>query len=465
MTVTPDNLSSNADWGPAEIIELLDSRSITHVKIGLTDTDGVLRGKYMSRAKFLSSLEKGLGFCDVVFGWDSNDQLFDQPGYTGWHTGYPDAQVRIVPETWREIPDEPNTLFFLCELAPDPADAPSVCPRGVLKHVIQRAEAKGFHPYAALEYEFFLFDETPDSVREKFYRNLKPITPGYFGYSVLRSSVWSDFYHDLLAACETMRMPIEGLHTETGPGVLEAAITVDKALEAADRGTLFKTFTKVIAQKRDMMATFMARWSPDYPGQSGHVHVSLQDDQGNSVFYDPNGEHGMSQTMRHFLGGVQALLPEFLAMIAPTLNSYTRLVPGFWAPTNANWGVENRTTALRVIGGSPKSQRIESRVPAADANPYLALAATLGAGLWGIEHELEPSDRIIGNAYDAPAPEGSTFPATLWESAQNLRGSEAARSLFGDAFVDHFAQSREWEEREFRRHTTDWELARYFEII
>lgn len=460
MTIKPETIRETGD-----IAELLDARSITHIKIGLTDTDGVLRGKYLSREKFLASLEKGLGFCDVLFGWDSSDHLFDQPGYTGWQTGYPDAKVRIVPESCRDIPGEPHTLFFLCELAPDPADAPSVCPRGVLKHVIGRAEEKGFHPFAALEYEFFLFDETPDSVREKGFRNLKPITPGNFGYSILRSSVWSDFYRDLLAACETMRMPIEGLHTETGPGVLEAAITVDHALEAADRGTLFKTFTKVFAQKNDMMATFMARWSPEYPGQSGHTHISLQDGQGQSVFYDANGEHGMSQTMRHFLGGLQALLPEFLVMIAPTVNSYTRLVPGFWAPTNATWGVENRTTALRVIGGSPKSQRIESRVPAADANPYLAVAATLGAGLWGIEHKLEPTERVVGNAYDQTPADGSIFPTTLWEAAQAFKKSTAARSLFGDAFVDHFVQSREWEEREFRRHTTDWELNRYFEII
>jgi glutamine synthetase len=152
-------------------------------------------------------------------------------------------------------------------------------------------------------------------------------------------------------------------------------------------------------------------------------------------------------------------------MVSPTINSYSRLVPGFWAPTNATWGVENRTTALRVIPGSPKSQRVEYRIAAADANPYLAMAVTLGSGLWGIENELELAPPVQGNAYDQKQAAKHDLPATLIEAAQRLKTSQAARARFGDAFVDHFAATREWEEREFRKHITDWELKRYFEII
>ena len=263
-----------------------------------------------------------------------------------------------------------------------------------------------------------------------------------------------------------MRFPIEGIHTETGPGVIEAALTVAPALEAADRAALFKTFVKVLAQRRELMATFMAKWSPDYPGQSGHIHLSLQQaETGDPVFFEENAEYGMSDTQRHFLAGQQQLMPEFLAMIAPTVNSYTRLIPGFWAPTQASWGVENRTTALRVIPGNPSSQRIEYRVGAADANPYLALAAALASGLYGVEHRLEPSPMVRGNAYDGPQDDGLALPATLWQAAQNLKASEAAKALFGDAFVQHFAHTREWEEREYRAHISDWEMDRYFEII
>ncbi|MDB5558666.1 MAG: glutamine synthetase [Enterovirga sp.] len=261
-------------------------------------------------------------------------------------------------------------------------------------------------------------------------------------------------------------MALEGLHTETGPGVLEAAIAVDDALRAADKAALFKTFVKVLAQRRGLMATFMAKWSNDWPGQSGHIHLSLRDkESGRPVFREEGAEHGLGRTMRHFIGGQQALMPELLAMVASTVNSYSRLIPGFWAPTSATWGIENRTTALRAIPGSAAAQRVEYRIAAADANPYLALAAALASGLYGIENEIEPDAPVTGNAYDLKDGGGRDLPRTLWDAAQRLKGSEAAGELFGPAFVEHFAATREWEEREFRRHITDWELKRYFEII
>jgi len=441
------------------VVEASDQR---HVKVGVFDIDGVLRGKYMSKAKFLSALDKGFGFCDVVLGWDSDDQLYDSASVTGWHTAYPDAPVRIIPESCREIPFENNTLFFLAEFA-DPMDA--VCPRGTLRRVLDRADDMGFKVSAAAEFEFFLFEETPHSVREKDYRDLKNISPGFFGYSVLRNSVHAEFYHELMELCADMRFPIEGLHTETGPGVLEAALDHTDALEAADRAALFKTFTKVLAQRRGWMATFMAKWSPDWPGQSGHLHVSLSDKSGTSVFHDDSKPDNISDQMRWFIGGQQSLMPEVLSMVAPTINSFSRLIPGFWAPTSASWGVENRTCALRAIPGSANAQRVEYRIAAADINPHIALAAAIGSGLWGIENRIEPSAPVVGNAYEQEVPTAQTLPATLMEAASSVRGSDAAKALFGDTFVEHYAQSREWEEREFRKSITDWEMRRYFEII
>ncbi|MEP7029875.1 MAG: glutamine synthetase [Pseudolabrys sp.] len=446
----------------AEVRRYVETSNVPHIKVGVTDVDGVLRGKYLSREKFLSVLQKNFGFCDVIVGWDSNDQLYDNVTYTGWHTAYPDALARIVPESGRIMPFENGTPFFLSELI-DKAEA--ICPRGLLRRVLAKADALGFKVSSAFEYEFFVFNETPDSVRAKGYRNLQPVTPGYFGYSVLRSSVHAELYDELLAMCRDMDMPLEGLHTETGPGVIEAAIGVDDALRAADKAVLFKTFTKVMAQRRGLMATFMAKWSNNWPGQSGHIHLSLRDKDDRSAFFAEKGEHHISDTMRHFIGGQQKLMPAILAMVSSTVNSYSRLVPGFWAPTSATWGVENRTTALRAIPGSASSQRVEYRIAAADANPYIALAAALGSGLWGIENRIEPSAAVTGNAYALPDDAALGLPRTLWEAAQRLRASKEARELFGDAFVDHFAATREWEEREFRKHVTDWELARYFEII
>ncbi len=446
----------------ADARAIVEARNLSHVKVGVFDADGILRGKYMAREKFFSALEKGFGFCDVVLGWDSNDQLYDNVKLTGWHTAYPDAMVRVLPETCRAVPFEGEMLLFLGEFT---GKAEECCPRGVLRRVIRRAADMGFNVNASAEFEFFVFDETPHSVREKGYRNLKNITPGYFGYSTLRSSVHAEFYHELMNLGREMDFPLEGLHTETGPGVLEAAIEYCEAVAAADRAALFKTFCKVIAERRGWMATFMAKWSRELPGQSGHLHVSLNDKKGKSVFYDEKGAHHMSETMRWFVGGQQKLMPELLAMIACTVNSYTRLIPGFWAPTDATWGVENRTCALRVIGGSAKSQRVEYRIAAADINPYIALACAIGSGLWGIENKIEPDAAIEGNAYEKKFPMNRALPRTLYEAAERLEASKPARALFGDAFVEHYSATRKWEEREFRKAITDWELARYFEII
>ncbi|MDH5543984.1 MAG: glutamine synthetase [Gammaproteobacteria bacterium] len=446
----------------AQAKQIVEQRQLAHVKVGVFDADGILRGKYMSKEKFFSALDKGFGFCDVVLGWDSKDQLYDNVNYTGWHTGYPDAPTRILPDTCRDLPYEENGLFFLAEFA-DKAEP--ICPRGTLRRVIERAADMGIKAYSAFEYEFFVFQETRESIREKHYRNLTPLAPGFFGYSVLRNSVDVEIYQEILDLGEAMDFGIEGLHEETGPGVMEAAIQVDSALNSADKASLFKTFAKVACQRKNLMATFMAKWSPDWPGQSGHIHISLQDKKGASLFYDAKDKHGMSETMRHFVGGQQQLMPELLAMVAPTVNSYSRLIPGFWAPTHSTWGVENRTCALRVIPGSETSQRVEYRVAAADANPYIILSAALASGLYGIERRIEPQAMVEGNAYDQHFDDKLRLPANLWESAQRLKASEMAREWFGDAFVEHFAASREWEEREFRRAITDWELDRYFEII
>ena len=448
-----------------DAIHIVKERGLEHVKLGLFDIDGVMRGKYMSREKFISALENGFAFCDVVLGWDSSDQLYSSPGveFTGWHTGYPDAPVRVIPESCRALPFEGDMLLFLCEFE---GAAAAICPRRLLARTLQRATEMGFDADAAFEYEFFLFNETPDSVRAKGYRDLQPITPGFFGYSMLRNSTHSELYHELLDLARQMDFPLEGLHTETGPGVLEAAITVDAAGAAADKAALFKTFTKVWAQRRGIMATFMARWSNDYPGQSGHIHVSLRNKKdGTSAFHDPSQPLHMSKMQRHFIAGQQRLMPELLVMYAQTVNAFSRMVPGFWAPTDATWGCENRTTALRLIPGSAKSQRVEFRLGSADANPYIALAAALGSGLYGIENELEPLAMVVGNAYEQEHPPELALDNNIMDAASGLRQSQAAATLFGREFVEHYATTREWEGREYHKHISDWEKQRYFEII
>lgn len=442
--------------------QIVEQRGLTHVKVGVFDIDGVMRGKYMSREKFFSSLDDGFGFCDVVLGWDVKDQLYDNVNYTGWHTGYPDASVRILPESCRELPLEDNMLFFLCEFS---EAAESICPRGILRRVLKKAEDMGLEVFSGFEYEFYVFNETPESIREKNYKNLQPLGPAEFGYSVIRNTVESESYTDLLKLSEEMDFPIEGLHEETGPGVLEAAISYDQALLSADKAALFKTFSKIYFQKKNKIATFMARWSDEFPGQSGHIHVSIKDKKGKAVFYDKKDKNHMSQLMKNFVAGQQKLMPEFLAMVAPTINSYRRLIPGFWAPTEASVGVDNRTCAIRVIPGSEKSQRLEYRIAAADANPYIILSAVIASGLWGVENKEKLDKMVTGNAYDQKFSEKQKLPATLCDAASKFRKSKIARDYFGVEFVEHYSASREWEEREFRKHISQWELERYFEII
>jgi glutamine synthetase len=446
----------------ADALTLIDKAKQTHSKIAVTDLDGVLRGKYIAKDKLVSAFKSGFGFCDVILGWDSNDQLYNNSNHTGWHTGFPDALVQPIPETCRTIPWENEILFFLAEFS---GTAKDICPRNILKRVISKAKSMGFLANAAAEYEFFLFNETPETIREKNYRNLTPFTPGNFGYSIIRNSVHSEFHNDFIEMCEKMGFPIEGYHTETGPGVMEAAIRVDEILSAADKAILFKTFTKIFAQKRGLMATFMAKWSMDYPGQSGHIHMSLTNLDGKHVFHNSEKHGEISDIMRWFIGGQQTLLPEFMSLVAPTINSYTRIVPGLWAPVNNSWGVDNRTVSIRAILGSPESQRVEYRLGSADGNPYLSMAAALASGLWGIENKIIPTDPVLGNGYSEVNTNLKNLPKTLQEATSALKTSDAAKSYFGCNFINHYAATREWEVQEYQRQVTDWQLDRYFEII
>ncbi|MCG8418613.1 MAG: glutamine synthetase family protein [Proteobacteria bacterium] len=451
-----------------EIIQELKERGSRRIKLGITDTDGVLRGKYLALDKFESVAASSAGFCDCIFGWDVDDQLYDNGRFSSWDKGFPDTPYRIDLDTIRTLPYEDNVAFFLAELVPPEGDEfHPICPRNVLSRVVKKAVESGFTPTMAFEYEFFLFDENPHSVREKGYRNLKSFTPGNFGYSVLRNSVHSDLHEDLLDFCEAMEMPLEGYHTETGPGVMEAALQRADRIEGADRAVLFKTFSKVYFQRQDLMPTFMAKWSPDYPGQSGHLHLSLADPAGESSFFDRGGIATMSKTMEHFVAGMVTYMREVCAMVAPTINSYTRLVKGAWAPTTATWGVDNRTCAVRVIPGTPGSQRVEYRLAGAEGNPYLVAAAALASGLAGIEEKLELIPPVKGNAYqvEESVPPERQLPATLRQATAAFTASELSRNSFGDEFVEHYAATRDWETREFERAITDWELARYFEII
>lgn len=456
----------NAEAGPGTraVAEQLRADPDDYVKVAIVDIDGVLRGKYLDKSKFLSALDGGFGFCDVVFGWDAADECYDNSTYTGWQSGYPDGTVEIDVSSHRRIPWEADRHFFLGDYVGANRDV-DVCPRRLVRGLEARAAAAGYQARFGLEFEWFNFRESPQSLHEKDFRGLEPITPGMFGYSVLRQTHSQGFFDALLGELRAFGVPLEGLHTETGPGVFEAAIVYSSPLVAADRAELFKAGTKEIGHRFGILPTFMARWSTELPGCSGHAHQSLWDADGErNLFSDAEDPDQISGVLRSWLAGVLELLPELLVLFAPTVNSYKRLVDGFWAPTRPTWGFDNRTVACRVIAGSAAATRLEMRVPGSDVNPYLAVAGCLAAGLWGVERGLEltrPATRGSGYADESVA----RLPRNLLDASRRFGESRAARELFGDGFVDYFAATREWEWRQYQDAVTDWELRRYLEII
>lgn len=447
----------------AQVLNEVRSAPGHKVKVAVADVDGVLRGKYLHKDKFLSAVDTGFGFCNVVFGWDSGDVCYDNAAYTGWHTGYPDALARIDLSTFRRVPWDEGVPFFLADFV-DAQGAPlGVCPRQALKRVAARAAARGQVARTGVEYEWFNFRETPRSLAEKGHAAPDPLTPGMFGYSLLRLGQNRPYFTALFDELAAFGVPLEGLHTETGPGVFEAAILHADALTAGDRGVLFKTAVKEIAQRFGVVPTFMARWNAQLPGCGCHLHQSLWEGERN-LFHDPADPLGMSAVFRSYLAGLIHALPELLPFFAPTVNSYKRLVEGYWAPTRVTWGVDNRTVAFRVIPGGAKATRVEVRVPGADVNAHLAVAASVAAGLWGVEQKLALEQApITGNGYaDSSA---VRLPRTLQEATERLNGSSLARELLGAELVEHFVRTREWEWREAQKAVTDWELKRYLEII
>jgi glutamine synthetase len=447
-----------------EVIHKIEQSDHHKIKFAVTDIDGVLRGKIISKGKFLKAVKENIGFCNVIFGWDMNDAVYDNTTLSGWDTGYPDAFATLDLSTFRHIPWSSNLPFFLADFSHD-ANLSNACPRSLLKHIRQQCVDMGFTPLFSKEFEWFNFKETPQSLKDKSFINPIPLTPGMFGYSILRPSENNVFYNDLFDLLHQFKVPLEGLHTETGDGVYEAAIDHADILEAGDRAVLFKTSVKEIAYRHGIIATFMAKWNTSLPGCSGHIHQSLWDVKNNSnVFYDEADAHHISDILKHYIAGQLYCLPHILPMYAPTINSYKRYVEGAWAATAINWGIENRTAALRVINHSYISTRLETRVPGADANPYLSLAASLASGLYGIKHKLAlQTPPVTGNAYQNTKSEH--LHKTLHEATEAMKASAIAKELFGDTFVDHFTKTREWEWKQFTQKVTDWELKRYLEII
>jgi glutamine synthetase len=448
--------------------ELIDAGiadgTIDTVVIAFPDMHGRPVGKRVTADYFAShAAEHGIECCEYLLAVDVD--LTPLPGYrfANWDTGYGDVVCMPDFSTARRIPWLEGTAWVIADLS-DGSGAPvEVSPRQILRRQLERAAERGLRVLAATEVEFYLFRDSYEEAATKGWRGLEPHSSTIEDYQLLQTSREEYIVRRIRNEMIGAGIPVEFSKGEAGRGQHEVNVTYDEALTAADRHLLFKNGIKEIAAQEGRAATFMAKWTMDDTGSSCHVHTSLWDaESGDPLMADASHTTGLSAVGRQFLAGQLAAARELAWCAAPTVNSYRRYVPGSWAPTAVVWGEDNRTCGFRVVG-SGAGRRVESRIPGADVNPYLVLAAAVAAGLYGIDHELELGPAYPRNAYEAS--DVPRIPTTLIEAIDEFRGSKVAVEAFGADVHHHLLNTavQEWEAS--NRHVSDWELARYFERL
>jgi glutamine synthetase len=446
------------------VAKLIEENNVRTVRIGAADLDGVYRGKRVSAATFLAGLDHGFPQCDVVFGWDIADEVIGTLPFSNWEIGFGDVIMRPDLSTFAIVPWEDDCASVVCDFYTEAGDPLPISPRFVLQKVLGEALAAGYSAKMAAELEVRFFQEDQASLLEKKFDDLTPLSPGMNCYSIHHASIDEPVIGYIARMLDEYGITVEAYNREHGAGMYEINIRYAEALKAADQTLLYKSATKELAGLTCGTATFMAKFRDDVDGCGGHMHQSLWSADGKqSAFYDERGDHHMSQTLRHYLAGVLVTLPDFMLMYAPNVNSYKRFVPLTWAPTNATWGIENRTAAIRLITGGPGAIRLENRIPGADMNAYLAFAASLAGGLHGIQNKLEPPPPVKGSAYNDT--NAAKLPLSLPEALERFRSSELTRRYFGNDFVNQYVAFREWEVEKHRRAVSDWERRRYFEMV
>lgn len=442
------------------------------VVIGGPDTHGIMRGKRFPVAQLERVLREGMAICDVfwVIHVDESDLVRRPAGVTGYFpteaTGYPDIVATADPGTFRVVPWHEGTALMLCDWQlPHHGGPVPIDPRHVLRRVVERGRAMGFEAFSALELEFYLLRETPESVLDRHPWELTPLQARPSTYGVVLGARQEPVARRIREQMVAYGVPVEACNPETGPGQFEINLRYGPSLEAADAAFLFKSGVKELAAQEGLLATFMAKPNSAWAGNSCHAHLSLRRPDGSAAFHDPDAPQGLSQTLRSFVAGVLAAMPELTALMAPNPNSYRRYTPYSWAGTTATWGVDNRSTGLRVIAEGASGTRVEHRQPGGDANPYLVTAAMLAAGLDGIERGLQAPPAVTGDVYAAAGPPGTPLPRDLASAVALLDGGTTARGWLGDDFVDHYVAVKRAELEAQATAVTDWEIHRYLDAL
>ncbi|HYF54816.1 MAG TPA: glutamine synthetase family protein [Salinarimonas sp.] len=442
---------------------LVADGAVDTVVVAMVDMAGQLVGKRFQAEHFLDSGHDETHACNYLLANDID--MEPVPGYAAasWSQGYGDFVLRPDLATLRRIPWLEGTALCLADVLDHHghADVPH-SPRAILKRQVVRLAERGMSAMMASELEFYLFDESYEGAHLKGYRDLK--TAGYYieDYHVFQTSKEEGVMRAIRRGLQGAGIPVENSKGEWGPGQEEINVRYADALTMADRHAILKNGIKEIAHAQGRAVTFMAKWRYDLAGSSSHVHASLWDAAGATpLFRDAGAEHGMSALMRQFMAGQLAHAREITYFLAPFINSYKRFQAGTFAPTRAVWSVDNRTAGFRLCGEGTKGIRVECRIGGADLNPYLAFAALIAAGLAGIDGRMELPPPFVGDAYAGESlPE---IPKTLREAAEALRGSGMLREAFGAGVVEHYAHAAAWEQHEYDRRVTDWELKRGFE--
>jgi len=433
------------------------------VTIAIVDTNGLLRGQKIAGRSLDRILQQGFGMAPAQLALDPTDEILPIPGVTDDSADFHDAVLQVDKSSLRTMPfeREEDSQLFLAEYK---GDAEGLCPRTLLRKQLDRADSLGLKPLYGYEQEFTLFNETRESLEEKEFDNLGTATANPSHDLIIYQSIQSDFYAEVADMCEVLGVKLAKMHEEIGGGFMECCIEADSGLEPADQVTMLRNFLKVLAVRRGQTITYMSRWSEQADSQSSHVHMSLLDGDDKPLFYNDSDEHKMSSTFKHYIGGLQRYLPKMMLIAAPTVNSWRRFVEGTFAPPAFTWGIENRTTALRVVGERSNTLRVENRLPCSDANPYLVTASMLAAGLSGIEEKLNPTAPTVGNGYIPGTGEGDPLPADMQSAIDSLSSSQHAREQLGDQFVEAYISTRSAQLQSFKDKTLIDERRRFFEL-
>ena len=448
-----DNLKSDVSNG-----------TIDTVLVCLVDMQGRLMGKRFHAQNFIDHSFEETHCCNYLFATDLEMATPDGYASTSWEKGYGDYVMKPDLSTLRLMPWLEGTAMVLCDILDHHThEEVPFTPRAVLKKQINRLSELGFTAMMATELEFFLFEGSYDDIRKAGYRNLEPISGYNEDYHILQTTKEEAVMRPLRNHLFTAGIPVENSKGEAETGQEELNIRYSDAMACADHHTIAKHATKEIAWQQGRSASFLPKWHQDKVGSSSHVHQSLWTKDGEAAFYDKRNELSMSDVMKHYVAGLIKYAPDYTFFLAPYVNSYKRFMKGTFAPTKAVWSVDNRTAGFRLCGDGTKAVRIECRIGGSDINPYLAQAAQLAAGIKGLEEKLELAPPFKGDVYDAKRVK--EIPSTLRDATVTLRKSAMLKEAFGEEVVAHYSRCAEWEQEEFDRVVTDWEIARGFERV